>query len=504
MLDKETRMAVLTLRGKGCGLRKIAKELEISRNSVRSVIHAGADQAVGGRGSQLDVYLEDIRVLYAACEDKRKGRANLVRVREKLKDLLEMRGEKLEASYSALTWFCREHGLGVVEKDPTRRIVTAPGEEMQHDTSPYIIKLGGKKVKRQCASLVFGYSRMSYIQFYPNFDRFQCKIFLTDAFKYLGGTCRRCVIDNTSVILACGAGQMAQVAPEVEAFEKRFGFRFMAHEILDCDRKGKVERPFDYVEGNFLVGRIFKDDLDLNNQALAWLEAANRRRLREFKASPIELFAAERPQIVPLPLYIPEVYRIWQRGVDSYGCVSLHGLKYPAPAAYLGKSVVVRETKDRVILLDGRDEVANHPKKVEGSPAPPQAPYAPRRQKSAQLAEEGKLKVLGGGMEAYLQALKTERGPRYIWSLKKLYRLSCQYKAEDLLAAVAKAAEHRLFDINRVETILLQDIAGRDYFLPLESQPEDYEAWPQYQQGAATPEPDLKNYAPEEEKTDDK
>ncbi|MDO8804953.1 MAG: hypothetical protein Q7R35_11005, partial [Elusimicrobiota bacterium] len=258
------------------------------------------------------------------------------------------------------------------------------------------------------------------------------------------------------------------------------------------------------VEGNFLVGRIFKDDLDLNSQALAWLDAANRRRLREFKASPVELFAAERPQIVPLPLFIPEVYRIWQRGVDSYSCVSLHGLKYPAPAAYIGKELVVRETKDRVIFLDGRDEVANLPKKTEGSPPPPQAPFAPRRQKSAQLAEEGKLKALGGVMEAYLQALKTERGPRYIWSLKKLYRLACQYKAEDLLAAVAKAAGHRLFDINRVETILLQDIAGRDYFLPLESQPEDYEAWPQYQQGAATPEPDLKNYAPEEEKTDDK
>ena len=226
--------------------------------------------------------------------------------------------------------------------------------------------------------------------------------------------------------------------------------------------------------------------------------------LREFKASPIELFAAERPQIVPLPLFIPEVYRIWQRGVDSYGCVSLHGLKYPAPAAYIGKELVVRETKDRAIFLDGRDEVANLPKKTEGSPAPPQAPFAPLRQKSAQLAEEGKLKALGGGMEAYMQALKTERGPRYIWSLKKLYRLACQYKAEDLLAAVDKAAGHRLFDINRVETILLQDIAGRDYFLPLESQPEDYEAWPQYQQGAATPEPDLKNYAPEEEKTDDK
>ena len=69
--------------------------------------------------------------------------------------------------------------------------------------------------------------------------------------------------------------------------------------------------------------------------------------------------------------------------------------------------------------------------------------------------------------------------------------------------AVARAAEHRLFDVSRLETILLQDIAEREYRLPLEPQAEDYEDWPQYRQGAVTPEPDLKLYAPDQEKQDD-
>ncbi len=201
------------------------------------------------------------------------------------------------------------------------------------------------------------------------------------------------------------------------------------------------------------------------------------------------------------PSMLPEVYRLWQRSVDSYGCVSLHGLKYPVPAQALGQSVVVRETADRVIVLQGREELVVHAKKVEGSPAPPPAGPAPtpRRHPATTLAEEGKLQALGEEMGAYLQALKLARGPRYLWSLKKLYRLSCQYKTEDLLAAVAKAGAHRLFDVTRLETILLQHIAARDYFLPLTSEPEDYEQWPQYQQGAATPEPDLTAYAPTED-----
>ena len=428
----------------------------------------------------------------------------MVRVWEKLRNRLEGEGKTLEASYSALTWFCREQGIGVEEKIPAGRIVTGPGEEMQHDTAPHNIELSGRKVTRQCASLVLGYSRMLYVQYYPRFQRFHMKIFLTEAFQYFGGVCGRCVIDNTSVALACGSGRRAQMAPEIEAFEERFGFRFLAHEIMHSDRKGKVERPHDFVERNFLVGRSFTDDADLNRQALDWVEYANRRRLREFKASPFELFAAEKAKLAPLPIYVPEVYRLSQPMVDAYGCVSVQGYKYPAPAAYIGKTVMVRETRDRVILQDGHTELANHAKKIEGGPQSPVVhPADPRRQKSAQLAEEGKLKALGEWMAAYLEALKTARGPRYFWSVRKLWRLSCQYREEDLLAAVARAHEHGMFDVNRVETIILQSIAEKDYQLPMGFEAGDCENLPEYRRGAVTPEPNLSDYIPEPDTGDD-
>ena len=182
--------------------------------------------------------------------------------------------------------------------------------------------------------------------------------------------------------------------------------------------------------------------------------------------------------------------------------MSIHGLKYPVPTAYIGKGVTVRETKNRVIVQDGHREIASHEKKSAGSPtAAPAAPTS-RRPRAARILEEEKLKAVGEEMRAYLAALKADRGPRYIWSIRKLCRLLCQYKTADVSAAVAKAHEHRLFDIQRVETILLQDIASRDYFLPLGEAAEDYEKWPQYQQGASTPEPDLNAYAPKENDDD--
>lgn len=504
MLDKETQAAILMLDGKGRGQREIARALGLSRNSVKRVLLEGLRHSGIVRASRLDEHLEDIRRLHAECKDGR-GRTNMVRVWEKLEEKLRSEGKNLEASYSSLTWFCREHGIGVKEKVPAARIVTGPGEEMQHDTSPYTLELGGRKTKVQCASLVLGYSRMIYVQFYHRFQRFHLKVFLTDAFTCFSGTCRRCVIDNTSIAIACGSGARAQMAPEIEAFEERFGFRFLAHEIMHSDRKGKIERPYDFVERNFLVGRTFKDWADLNRQALEWSEYSNRKRKRELKASPLELFAAEKEALTPLPLYVPEVYRLWPRGVDSHSCISLEGFKYPVPAAYIEKEVQVRETKDRVIVLDGHKEVASHEKKLPGSVQPPlpRPAGAPRRQKSAKLAEEGRLQALGEGLRTYLEALKAARGPRYFWSVRKLWRLLCQYREEDLKAAVAKAHEYRLFDIDRIETILLQDIAQKDYQLPLGFEAQDLEDDPQYRQGAATPEPDLKDYLPGPEGGDD-
>jgi hypothetical protein len=65
-----------------------------------------------------------------------------------------------------------------------------PGEEMQHDTSPHTLRMGDKKVKAQCASLVLGYSKKLFIQYYPHFTRFEAKVFLTAALKYMGGQLR--------------------------------------------------------------------------------------------------------------------------------------------------------------------------------------------------------------------------------------------------------------------------------------------------------------------------
>jgi hypothetical protein len=133
----------------------------------------------------------------------------------------------------------------------------------------------------------------------------------------MDGTCPRCIIDNTSVIVARGTGADAQMVPEMEGFGLIYSVTFAAHEVGDCDRKGKIERPFSYVEGNFLAGRTIVDWDDLNAQAIKWCNnTSNPKFKRSLGMSPDAAYILEKPRLQPLPPYLPPVYQCLFRVVD--------------------------------------------------------------------------------------------------------------------------------------------------------------------------------------------
>jgi hypothetical protein len=57
-------------------------------------------------------------------------------------------------SYPALTGFCRRQGIGQAPVVPAGQYHFEPGVEMQHDTSPHEVEVGGKRYKAQTISLL--------------------------------------------------------------------------------------------------------------------------------------------------------------------------------------------------------------------------------------------------------------------------------------------------------------------------------------------------------------
>jgi transposase len=460
MIDEDKRQAILQFHAQGKGSRWISGAVRVSRTTVMRVLAQGSQvPPTESRPRKLDEHLDLIRDLYNRCE------RSVVRVGEELEKAL---GHPVP--YASLTSFCRHHRLGKpVAEEPAGRYEFGPGVEMQHDTSPVDVKVGGVVRRYQAASLKLGFSRNRYLRFYRRFRRFECKDCLARGLAFFDGACGRCMIDNTSVIIAYGTGDDAVPAPEMEVFANTYGFRFKAHAKGDANRSAKVERDFDFIQRNFLKGRTFVDDADLNRQAEEWAKKKNAGYDKRAKVWLSRLYEEERAHLKRLPAYRPaQCQWHYHRRVDAEGFVCLDGNRYSAPNAYLGKTLTIKETMDTVTLMDGRVSLCDHPRIREGERGESRLPghgRHPSRARSAEhrerSTEESWLADRSAVLASYVQGLRRRVGRRFSHQVRKLYALCHEYQVAEVEGVVARATAYDLFDVTRLEGMLLQEYGAR-------------------------------------------
>lgn len=475
MRDRDTRTAILELSKNGHGLRVISRTLGVSRRTIRRVLKSGSAEVPSAPRPELaEPHEERIRALFLQCK------GNLVRVHE------ELAAGHVELPYSTLTAFCRRRGLGQEPKKPAGTYHFDPGQEMQHDTSPHTVLVGRRLRKLQCASLVMCHSTVGFAQAYPVWNRFWAKVFLSDAIVELGGAADQCMIDNASIIVASGTGTNAVIAPEMVAFGKRFGFHFAAHELGDANRSAHVERRFRFIEGNFYVGRTFADISDLNAQMRAWGKKESGTFKRRLGARPLDLFVAEAAALRPLPIHVPDVYQLHTRAVDESGYVNLHNNRYSVPIRLLERSLSLHETKDRLRIFDGHRLICEHVREEDGAGKTTMLEEHKTERKLARLRapktalrpEETALSAASPAMAAMVDALKKRHAGRAVRALQRLRRMWLDYPQAPLDQALAIALAHGLFDLERVESLVLRHVAGDFFRLPIiddDEEPDDHE-----------------------------
>ena len=433
-------------------MREISRLLKLSRNAVRRILREREVAAVPPCPAPTLAKLDDAFA---------RAGGNVARVQQLLAAETDLR-----VPYSTLTRWIREAGL----RSPPRRAGEysfAPGEEMQHDTSPHRMMMVGKAITAQCAGLVLAFSRRLFIQYYPRFTRFEAKHFLLEAARFMDGTCPVCIIDNSSVIVAAGAGADAVIAPEMHAFARTLGFGFRAHRVGHPDRKGRIERPFAYVEGNFLPARSFDDFADLNRQALAWCrDVANQKQKRVLGMSPEAAYLIEKPHLQTLPGALPPVYDVLERVVDLHGYVSIDTNRYSVPERFVGLSVTVYKYPADIRICRRGSEIATHPRLIGQRDArhtlPEHHPTPARASRTPALEE----KLLRGDHESlarYAAALKQRTHGGGLRALRRLLEMKRTYPAGPFLAAVEQALHFGMFDLARLETLVLRQVAG-DFF----------------------------------------
>jgi len=461
MIPDDTRHSIVAMHQQGMKIRQIGRTLGISRNTVRKVVQ---DKHGERRGSStaFEKELPLIKETYLQCA------GNVVRVQE----ILEDRG--ISIGYSTLTRLAREHGLREPQKQRAGAYTFDPGIEMQHDTSPHKLVLGAKPITAQCAGLVLAYSRRLFIRYYPRFTRFEAKVFLADAFLFVDGVCKRIIIDNTSVIVAHGSGPDAEIAPEMAAFGRIFGTRFVPHRIGHADRKARIERPFHYVERNFLAGRSFTDWNDLNEQAVVWLdEVANKKPKRSLGMSPDEAYVMEKPHLRPLPPYVPPIYQTLHRVVDVEAYVNLDTNRYSVPDRLIGKKVEVQKHCDRVIVVFDHAQVASHERVIDKRDTRVTQPGHHRpllreRAHSGPCAEEKALIGESEILDRYVKELKKRSAGRGMTRLRRLLHLKRTHPRQAFIRALTRALHYGLYDLVRLEKMILDRVAADFFRLPKE------------------------------------
>lgn len=449
---------------RGESARRIASQLGISRWRVKKILqehHAIRDggpaneenspppslgKAPSRRPSKLDEFQSHIEQLV-----QRYPRITGIRLHE------ELRQVGYTGGYSILAARVKELRLRPA-KPLTVRFETGPGVQAQMDWSPYEIDFtqeGRRKVN--AFSYVLGYSRRQYLHFTERQD-FETTIRQhMEAFKYLDGVAATCLYDSMKVVVTRWEDDQPIYNTRFLAFATHYGFKPWACQVRRPQTKGKVERPFYYIETNLLNGREFRSLEHLNEAARWWLsEIADKRIHGTTKKTPLELHAEEQPHLLPLPALQFDTAQVVYRVVDSDGTILVGNNRYSVPWQLVSELLPVRILQDELVVYNSSlSEIARHILLVGQSGQRRIDPgHLPPRDHEAQMESlRERYGALGEVATRFLDGLVAKhRSAKH--QAQQVLGLLNVYSKSDLLAAMQRAVTYHAFGFTRLERIL--------------------------------------------------
>ena len=268
MFGRETRMLLKHYLEQGTTKSALARQLGVSRDTIHRWIRSGdLDREVetlryGPRPAvptKLDAYKAIIETRLAAYPE-----LSAIRV------LAEIRAAGYAGGYSQLKAFIRRIRPTPVP-EPVQRFETPAGHQAQVDFAQFRFPWG----VRHALLVVLGYSRLLWCRFYPRQDMATLYTGLEDAFLAFGGVPQELLFDQMKTVITRdlrleGGGLIRNV--EFLRFAHHWGFTPRACRPYRAQTKGKVERPVRYLRSNFVYGRSFLHDADLDAQRQQWLD----------------------------------------------------------------------------------------------------------------------------------------------------------------------------------------------------------------------------------------
>jgi transposase len=349
---------------KGKSIKEIARELKVSRNTVRKVLRSGATSfeymrvvqprpKLGAWHGDLDRMLSDNEARPA------REQLTLIRVFE------ELRGLGYEGSYDAVRRYAKKWrlGRGAATAEAYVPLSFAPGEAYQFDWSHEVVLINGTTVTVKVAHLRLCHSRMLFVRAYPRETQEMVFDAHNRAFAFFKGTCTRGIYDNMKTAVdSVFIGKDRQ-------YNRRF-LRMCSHHLVDpvaCTpasgwEKGQVENQVGLVRERFFTPRLRVTSYEELN---AWLldrcvAYAKVHKHPELPDCTIwQAFEAERPRLVPISGPFDGFHAI-QASVSKTCLVRFDNNKYSVASRAVGRPVEIQAYAERVVIRQDGAIVGDH------------------------------------------------------------------------------------------------------------------------------------------------
>lgn len=450
MITVEAWTTIRYLKAQGKSIRGIAKELGMSRNTVRAALSAEAPPHYTRPprpNRKLAPFLKQIEEM--AVEQHFIGSRILRELR-----LLGYDGGATPV-YNYLRGIKQ-----MAHQRITERYETAPGEQAQFDWSPYTVILGDVATKVVVFGLILSYSRRKF--YWPSLDATQPSIYeaLEAGLRYFGGAPLRLLVDNARSLVT-------DTDPAHFCWNRHF-LELCGHyriEPVACQparpqTKGKIERPFFYLEEHFIKGHTWPD-FDAFGRSLAAfvtdeldlvVHATTRQR-------PLDRFEAERPALTPLPeqpfVGSHEILR-----TVSYDClVSFAGSRYSVPWQYARQKVWLRPSQGSQLAIRNLQgtEIARHRLAAQrGLTVLDPAHYAGLRQDAPRtwLVAEQVFRERFPDCAGFLTGLRTQHPNNALSHLRAILALADIYPEAALRCAFTRAAEYNTYSQHFIRSLV--------------------------------------------------